>query len=482
LMGATNRRSARISYHCGRPRTPPCSTRASASPDCAIDLDSGTTSGKTMPVPRRLILTIGPAIILAVVAAPVAPTPSIRAERDLGMVRAVVVRAPQMRPSEGAATQRPPWKQRIDRLVAGKSFGIAVRLEGRVLYERGAAARRIPASNQKLLLSMALFDRFDAETRLTTSAGGRRRGSVVTGNLWIMGTGDPAVGSTRKYARSLPFRMTHLRSLARRIETAGIKRIRGGVVGGTGFFSRDWWAPGWKPEFPTYYVGLPSALTFNGNRAQGRFISDPELRAAAWLTRKLESLGVRVRRRPAASAAPSGLREIASIRSRPMQTLIRYMNFRSSNSVAEILGKRLSVARYRRPGTIAKGARAIREWVRRRGVGIETADSSGLSYRNRISARGMTRLLSHVEGRSWGGSLRRTLPPPGRGTLKDRLRGVQARAKTGTLENISTLSGWVWLRRVDAWASFSIMSSRLSKTRATEIENQIVRLLHDRAR
>ena len=54
---------------------------------------------------------------------------------------------------------------------------------------------------------------------------------------------------------------------------------------------------------------------------------------------------------------------------------------------------------------------------------------------------------------------------------------MQVRAKTGTLIEISALSGWVWLEREDAWAEFSILSKGMSKTRSIQIENAIVRVV-----
>jgi D-alanyl-D-alanine carboxypeptidase len=58
---------------------------------------------------------------------------------------------------------------------------------------------------------------------------------------------------------------------------------------------------------------------------------------------------------------------------------------------------------------------------------------------------------------------------------------VRVRAKTGTLIDASSLSGWVWLRRRQAWAEFSIISSDIPKYRAVEIEDSIVRKLAGRA-
>jgi D-alanyl-D-alanine carboxypeptidase/D-alanyl-D-alanine-endopeptidase (penicillin-binding protein 4) len=439
-----------------------------------------------MAMPRHSTPALAVVAVLALVVVEARPAQPRAARRSSTLPRVAsqsVARPNRMDSPTKSAGTGPRWHGRIDRRIAGKSFGIAVRIDGRTIYEYAPVVRRVPASNQKLLLSMAALDRFDPAMRLATNAAtGRRRGHVITGNLWLSGSGDPAVGAGTRYGRKLSLGMTSLRVLAQRVVDSGIRRIRGRVMGSTGFFTHDWWAPGWKSDFPIYYVGLPSALTFNGNRAKGRFISDPERRAAVWMTRKLESLGVSVRHRAAAGVAPAGLRTVASINSKPLVTILRYMNFSSSNFVAEILGKRLGLARYGRPGTIAKGARAVRTWARRRDISIEASDSSGLSYRNRVSPRGLARLLDVVEERSWGPVLRRTLPPPDRGTLKDRLGGIPVRAKTGTLENISALSGWVRLRRTDRWASFSIMSSGLSKPRAVEIENKIVRTLYERAR
>jgi D-alanyl-D-alanine carboxypeptidase len=67
-----------------------------------------------------------------------------------------------------------------------------------------------------------------------------------------MGGGDPEV------------RRGRMKALAKRIKTAGIRRIRGRVLGNTGYFAHDWWARGWKRSFPATEVALPTALTFEG--------------------------------------------------------------------------------------------------------------------------------------------------------------------------------------------------------------------------
>ena len=72
-----------------------------------------------------------------------------------------------------------------------------------------------------------------------------------------------------------------------------------------------------------------------------------------------------------------------------------------------------------------------------------------------ITAAGVTLLLQKAERASWARALMVALAEPGEGTLEHRLHGVNVHAKTGTLEDISALSGWVWLSRLKTWAEFS---------------------------
>jgi D-alanyl-D-alanine carboxypeptidase/D-alanyl-D-alanine-endopeptidase (penicillin-binding protein 4) len=366
---------------------------------------------------------------------------------------------------------RAGWMIRIDRLTEGRSIGVAIEEEGTFLYRRASTRPRIPASNQKLLLSMALLDRFGPEFRLrTVAAAPVVENGIVRGDLWILGTGDPTVDRRG------------LSTLVNRLASAGIIGIDGRVMGSTSYFSRDWFAPGWKASFPEDEIALPSALTFRRNELGGRHVADPERRAAAWVNRRLRARGVSVAGDPGSGNAPDGLIEIAAIESRPLGVLLRIVNRFSWNFGAEVLGKRLGLERSGAPGTIAKGAEAVRAWAAEGGTPMSAYDSSGLSYRNRISPTGIVRLLALAEDRPWGPSLHAALPGPGQGTMKGRLGGVMVRAKTGTLTRVSSLSGWVWLERRGVWAEFSIISGGLQKPVAMGIENAIVRTLARSAR
>jgi len=388
---------------------------------------------------------------------------------DIGLVRLRVRWVAQDALNETASSPvlalqvtRAPWMDAIEEAIGSRSVSVAVGEEDSFLYRRADATPRIPASNEKLLLSMVLLDTFGASFRIRTSAAATSiEGSVVAGDLWILGRGDPRLGGAS------------LATLAREIVDAGITRVRGRVLGSTGYFAHDWDAVGWD-EDARDYVNRPTALSFDGND-----VAAPERRAAEVLTNKLEHLGVRVGGAPGSGAPPTAtaLDTIASIQSRSLGYLLQKMLRPSDNFIAETLGKRLGVETRGVPGTIAKGAASIQDWADGRGTSFTLHDNSGLSYANRVTALGIVRLLWEAEDAPWGTELRKALPKGGQGTLRDRLHGVELRAKTGTLTDVSTLSGWVFATELQAWVEFSILCHGMSKSVASDIEDEIVRTL-----
>jgi serine-type D-Ala-D-Ala carboxypeptidase/endopeptidase (penicillin-binding protein 4) len=361
--------------------------------------------------------------------------------------------------------------KRIDRFTAGLSIGIAVAVRGNVIYQHDALRLRTPASNEKLLLTMALFDQLGPRFRIKTTAAARRMtGGVVEGNLWILGRGDPTM--TKKEGHFWgPLRSTTLRDLAAHIRSAGIRKVTGSIVADGHYFAHDFRAPGWQPYVRRNYVEIPAALSLNGNfHVKGQ----PERAVARALTEQLQSKGIDVGGPPAVGRAPAGLTSVGSVTSPRLSRIVSYMDRASNNFFAEVLGKLLGAETYGPAGTIRKGARAIKEWVGRTAVKIQTYDSSGLSYKDRISPRGMVKLLAAAEDRPWMHQLRRDLPAPGEGTLAGRLMGLRVRAKTGTLFNgDSALSGWVRHDMASPWIEFSIFDRNTPKT----IEDRVVRTI-----
>jgi D-alanyl-D-alanine carboxypeptidase/D-alanyl-D-alanine-endopeptidase (penicillin-binding protein 4) len=351
---------------------------------------------------------------------------------------------------------------------------VSLALGDRLLFDHQGAVARIPASNQKLLLSMALLDAFPVSSRIPTSAAARIDGPSIAGDLFVYGLGDPTFGDAA-YRATLGLTGSTIDRLARQVAALGFEKVEGRVVGLRGALLGDWDAVGWRTKVARRYIARPTALSVNGNRASA---TAPERQAAAALTARLEELGVDVAGAPGRSTQPFPRRasSLGGVTSPPLIELIGIMARDSSNFIAEVLSKRLGAKCFGPPGTIASGARAITRWARMNGASIVANDASGLSYDNQISTRAMVGLMTQVRKRWWGGQLMRALPEPGQGTLAHRLEGLTMHAKTGSLfDGTSTLSGWVWLEREQHWAAFSIMSSLGDAGPA--LEDEIVRLV-----
>ena len=249
---------------------------------------------------------------------------------------------------------------------------------------------------------MALLDRFPATRTIPTQVLGTHRpsGGIIHGDLWIEGHGDPDVDPK------------DMGDLAAALKALGVRRVAGRVMGSTGGFERDWFAPGWKDDFPAEEVARPTALTFRGNvDRHGVHVTDPERRAAIGLTDHLEAIGIRVKGKPGMGSPPSRLFRLTSIRSRTLLGLIHRMDVWSRNFYAEVLGKYLGARVSGKPGTIARTGWAIRAFAHAHGAPDDIAyDGSGLSYANRITAQDIVNLLQDADGEPWGATLRDTSP------------------------------------------------------------------------
>jgi serine-type D-Ala-D-Ala carboxypeptidase/endopeptidase (penicillin-binding protein 4) len=363
------------------------------------------------------------------------------------------------------------WERQVERIAGRLHLGIAAGVGGRVAFAHDGEIARVPASNQKLLLSLAVLSRLGPDHRIPTRAATHEiDGGSVIRDLWLIGRGDPTLTAAQPgYWGDLE--ATTLAGLARRIKRSGVSRVEGSVMGATDYFAHDFAAPGWQSYVPGRYVRLPSSLSVNGNNGVER---RSERAAAAELTKQLLRIGVPVSGAPRAGDPPAAQRRLAVVRARPLREIVAFMNRSSNNFFAEMLGKRLGADVFGPPGTIEKGARAIEAWVRAHGARATAHDSSGLSYRNRVSPRSVVDLLGVARSKPWGRALREGLPAPGEGTLGYRLHGVDVRAKTGSLFNgASALSGWVRSTRSGRWVEFSIIGRGVPKT----IEDRLVRII-----
>jgi serine-type D-Ala-D-Ala carboxypeptidase/endopeptidase (penicillin-binding protein 4) len=152
-----------------------------------------------------------------------------------------------------------------------------------------------------------------------------------------------------------------------------------------------------------------------------------------------------------ASVAP-GPAILAVHESAPLPLLIRRVNKNSDNEWAERVLEAAGAETYGGSASTAKGVRALREALTDLGVpssGYLPANGSGLGHQNRVAPATMADLLRklYFDPRV-GPDLLQSLSVGGvDGTTRNRFRGSSAaervRAKTGTLNGVSCLSGYV---------------------------------------
>jgi len=138
--------------------------------------------------------------------------------------------------------------------------------------------------------------------------------------------------------------------------------------------------------------------------------------------------------------------------SAPLPLLIRRVNKNSDNEWAERVLEAAGAETYGGSANTAKGVRALREALTDLGVpssGYNPANGSGLGHQNRVAPAAMADLLRRLYfDPRVGPDLLQSLSVGGvDGTTRNRFRGSSAaervRAKTGTLNGVSCLSGYV---------------------------------------
>jgi D-alanyl-D-alanine carboxypeptidase/D-alanyl-D-alanine-endopeptidase (penicillin-binding protein 4) len=173
---------------------------------------------------------------------------------------------------------------------------------------------------------------------------------------------------------------------------------------------------------------------------------------------------------------------LAEHESLPLGEDLRVINKVSQNLHAEMLLRILG----REKGTSASilgGLEVMRGFLSLADVRPEEYvfyDGSGLSRENLVTPRATVKLLRYAAKQSWGADFTASLSVAGvDGTLKSRFRtlplGAQVQAKTGALDHVNSISGYLTTARGDRLV-FSIMSNNLTLTskNASDVLDEIV--------
>ncbi len=438
-------------------------------------------------------------------------------------------------------------RQRLDRILADSALSHAwagvkiVSLRtGETLYEHNAELLAHPASNQKLLTSAAALSLLGPAYVFRTSVAcdsAARADSVLDGNLYLIGRGNPDLTSNDLFG------------LAQNLAQTGIREIRGNLICDDFYFDDVRWGNGWMwDDDPADYVPRVSALSVNKNtvivrvtpadvaglpariqidpptdhatlintsatikrqsqidslalprlritrnwqRHENTIVVDgvigqdeppqeetlnvlePEIYCGRLFRAALQTLGVVVRGSVERGISPAKIKIFAE-HSAPLLPILVNLNKPSDNLSAELLLKTIGVEKFGRPGTAAKGIRAMRQFLGSAGVdtnAVYSADGSGASHYNLITPSNLVRLLVAMwKNFAIRSEFAATLPIAGvDGTLRGRMKGTPAEgvlhAKTGTISAVNTLSGYTTTADGDELALSMMMQHFLSGSR-----------------
>jgi D-alanyl-D-alanine carboxypeptidase/D-alanyl-D-alanine-endopeptidase (penicillin-binding protein 4) len=359
--------------------------------------------------------------------------------------------------------------------------------QGETVFRWRQNRSRMLASNTKLFTTAAALARFGTEGTLGTEvlgAGALDANGVWRGDLYLRGGGDPTFGShsftTRRYGEGAT-----VERLASLLQEVGIRRVTGRIYGDESRFDALRGGPDSRYAASSW-VGPLSALSFNrglGSERGGWFQLNPPAFATARLDAALEGRGVPVRLKPRVGVTPPGAEVLATVDSPAMSRLIQLTNKPSDNFFAEMLLKDLALQEHG-VGTTAAGARLAAGYARRLGSGARLVDGSGVSRGNRASPRRVVKLIAEMfelDQIEFGEDFIDSLAIAGQdGTLKDRMRRGAARwrcrGKTGSLSNVSTLSGYCEARSGDTYV-YSILMNYVYPPGARRLQDAMLQAI-----
>lgn len=154
-----------------------------------------------------------------------------------------------------------------------------------------------------------------------------------------------------------------------------------------------------------------------------------------------------------------------------LSDVLRRCNVDSHNLYAEALLKRVAHEVTGEPGSWSSGGSVVRMLLSQKlgpefAAGTNVVDGSGMSKFNTVAPSTFTRWLGMIaKDRSVGDAFINSLASPGEGTLQSRFSGMklanQVRAKSGAINNVRCLSGYVINPNTGHKLAFSVMVNEI---------------------
>jgi len=313
----------------------------------------------------------------------------------------------------------------------------------------------IPASNTKLFTTATALELMGGDHLLSTKIladDDNLLDSTIEGNIYIKGFGNPT------------FSTEDLEELVNQLYQSGLRKVTGNVVGDDTYFDNVYFRDDWISE-ERANIKLPpiSALVIDRNRTivtkkrKGRYrnyfvnVENPPLFAAKKLKEKLISYGVEVVGKSISEQTDENAKPLVDS-SIELRELLQLINKNSDNFYAECLFKTLGSAYSGQQGNSFFSTQAILNYIDDNSIystGTKIVDGSGISRFDQVTAGALVGLLEKVYFNiKQFDDFFNSLSIAGiDGTLRKRMIGTPAennfRGKTGTLNGISSLAGYV---------------------------------------
>lgn len=316
-------------------------------------------------------------------------------------------------------------------------------------------ASMIPASNTKLFTTATALELMGGDYLISTKIladDANISDGTLDGNIYIKGFGNPT------------FTTEDLEELVNKLYQSGLRKITGNIYGDDTFFDNVYSRDDWISE-ENANVKLPpiSAIVIDRNRTvvtkkrRGRYrnyfvnVQNPPSHAAKMLKEKLKTVGIEAEGNAISGQSPEN--SILLVESSiELRELIKEINKSSDNFYAECLFKTLGSVYSSRQGNSFFSTQAILNFIEDNSIystGTKIVDGSGISRFDQVTAGAIVGLLEKVYFNiDQFDDFYNSLSIAGiDGTLHKRMIGTSAennfRGKTGTLNGVSSLAGYV---------------------------------------
>lgn len=350
----------------------------------------------------------------------------------------------------------------------------------------------VPASTTKLLTTETAMSMLGENYRWNTQleySGSVDENGVLNGNLYIVGSGDPSLGTNKAGAWAYRDIISDFKE---GLSREGIKKVNGDIIIQTALFkgnisklpenvvwleSNNYYLPAgttreinpaneklivkksanFSTEKKFFYVSPYNNQMVYADKYEGDGILTTKLPdAPAYLANTFRTTlvkgGIPVTGKvipKMTDANPENRKMISTYKSPTLGDIIHYTNQHSDNGLAEAL---LKTVGFQSLGdqTTESGRKVVTEHLKKEGfdmMGLNYIDGSGLSRSNNVTPISQVKFLTSLMDEKYYKTYFNSLPVGGQsGTLKKMFNGLgngQVFAKTGTLNRVKTLAGYM---------------------------------------